>query len=103
MFSLFGKDTSARAVILLHVGSASISAGLAEIGTKKPLLIYTDREPLPYREKLDFSHLVKATEIRIQALIERVIREGSPRYKKYKGHAPVVHSVVIVLASPWYI
>ena len=103
MFSLFGKRTSNEAVILLHIGSASISAGLGELSDGKPILVYTDKEPLPYRETLDFDHLVKATEVRIESLLQRIIHEGVPRYKKYKGHAPVIHSILVVLASPWYV
>jgi hypothetical protein len=103
MFSLFAGRTSHDAVILLHVGSASISAGLGELSAEKPVLVYTSKEPLPYRETLDFDHLVKATEVRIESLLQRVVHEGVPRYTKYKGHAPVIHSILVVLASPWYV
>lgn len=103
LFSWFSSASATETLVLVHIGSASIGIGLAEVGEGKPKVIFTARELLPYQQNLDFDRLLGATEKALETLSQKLLKEGVLQYQKLLGRAPRVNRVQMVLSSPWYV
>lgn len=101
MFSLFSSKAHGEPVVLLHIGSASVSVALAEVGEKKPTFFYTARDLIPFQEKFSFTRFSDAVFSAVESLLQKVTTEGVATYTKERGRPPRIRRVGLVLSSTW--
>ncbi|HVU06220.1 MAG TPA: hypothetical protein VHE10_00250 [Candidatus Paceibacterota bacterium] len=104
MFSLFRPH--AELGIVFHIGTASVGAGLVRFEHgKTPHVVYTLREPIPYRGDVDPERFMNEMLDALKLVNERLSKEGLAHLKFTElgglASARRIRHVVYVFSSPW--
>lgn len=98
VFSLF-KNRHIKTVVLIEIGSASISGAYALIDEKNhPIIYYSNHAPIHLRHNT--SLIDKVTDA-LQKITKDLLTNGAPTTAHRSGRSIYIDSIIVSIAAPW--